>query len=80
MTTLIERKEAVKEDIEHVLEELWDLEEEEPLYKIFTRECLGSKSIQEMLQCSIAELKGLLYRHDDYAVLYLQKYDVGKSA
>ena len=41
MNSRKKRKEALKEDIKHVLEELWDLEEEEPLCKIFTREFLG---------------------------------------
>ena len=68
----------MNEEIKHALEELWDLEEEEPLCKTFTRECLGEKSIQEMLQCSKAELKDLSHRDNDDSVLYLQKCDAGK--
>ena len=49
MATRTSRKAALKEDIKHVLEELWDAEEEEPLYKIFTIECLGAKIIQKVL-------------------------------
>ena len=57
---------------------MWDLEEEEPLYKIFTRECLGTGSIQDVLQNSKAELKELSRRDDDDSVLYLQKHYMGK--
>ena len=37
------RKEALKEDIKHVLEELWDLEEEESLYKKFYERMPGNR-------------------------------------
>ena len=37
MTTRASKKAALKEDIKHVLEELWDAEEEELFYKIFSR-------------------------------------------
>ena len=33
MTTIEVIKGALKEDIKHVLEELWDAEEEQPLFK-----------------------------------------------
>ena len=78
--TRTSRKAALKEDTKNVLEELWGLEEEEPLYKIFTREFLRAKSIQEMLKYSKEELKDLSYRDDDDTILYLQKHDVGKYA
>ena len=66
-----------KEDIKHVLEELWDSEEEEPLYKIFARECLGAKHIQKVLQHSKKELKDIPRRDDDDAILCLRKHEVG---
>ena len=57
MTTRTSRKASLKEDIKHALEELWEgEEEEEPLCKILTRECLGAKIIQKMLRCSKVEL------------------------
>ena len=59
MATITAMKEALKEDIKHVLEELWDAKEEETLFKIFTRECLGAKIIQSMLGYSKVELKEL---------------------
>ena len=37
MTTRKSKKEALKEEIKHVLEELCDTEEEELFFKIFTR-------------------------------------------
>ena len=49
MTTSKSRKAALKEDIKHVLEESWDSEEEEPFYKIFTRECLNAKGMQKII-------------------------------
>ena len=50
MITSASRKADLKEDIKHVLEELWDSkEEEESLYKIFTREFLKAKITQKML-------------------------------
>ena len=57
--TIEGRKIALKEDIKYILKELWDLEEEEPLCKIFTRECLEAKIIKDVLQCSKAEIKDL---------------------
>ena len=75
MATRKSREIALKEDIKHIIEELWDLEEEKPLYKIFTRGCLGANKIQDVLQCSKEELKDLSYRDNDDSVLYLQKHD-----
>ena len=42
MTNRTSRKAALKEEIKHILEELWDAEED-PLCKIFTRGFLGEK-------------------------------------
>ena len=78
MNSRKKRKEALKEDIKHVLEELWDLEEEEPLYKIFTRKFLGVWSIQEVLQYPKAEIKDTSHRDDYDTSLYLQRHDVVK--
>ena len=80
MTTRTSRKSALKEDIKHVIEELWDLEEEEALYKIFTKEFLGAKSTQDVMRHSKVDLKDLSDRNEDDDVLYLHKCDVGKSA
>ena len=78
MTTRTTSKAALKDGIKHVLEELWDLKEEEPLYKMFTRECLGAKNIQEMLQYFKAYLEDLSCRDKDDTVLYFQKHHAGK--
>ena len=77
MTTRTSSKEALKENSKHVLEELWDAEEEEQLYKIFKRECLGAKIIQKMLCCSKEGLQDLSCREDEDFVLCLQKHKVG---
>ena len=79
MTTRISRKVALKEDINHVLEELWDAEEEEPLYKIFTRECLKTKDIPNVVRFSKADPHEISCRYDDDAVLYIEKYEVGDA-
>ena len=47
MTTRAERKAALKKDVKNVLEDLWDAEEEEPFYEIFTRECENRKGRQK---------------------------------
>ena len=74
MKTRTSRKVALKEDIKHVLEELWDDEEKEPLCKIFTRECMEEKSIQKFLRHSKTELQDLSCRDYDDAVIYLRKH------
>ena len=71
MTTRSEIKASVKEDINHVLEEMWDAEEEEPFFKIFTREC------KKVLRCSEAELQDLSHGDEDLTVYYIQKYEAG---
>ena len=45
MTTRTSRKEALKEDIKYVLEELWCADEEEPSYKIFSIECMNTENL-----------------------------------
>ena len=49
MSTRKARGKALKEDIKHSLEELWDLAEEKNLCKVLTRECLEENSIQDVL-------------------------------
>ena len=75
MTTRSEIKASVKEDINHVLEEMWDAEEEEPFFKIFTREC--KKGMQKVLRCSETELQDLSYGDEYLTIYYLQKYEAG---
>ena len=78
MSTRKVREKSLKEDIKHILEELWDLAEEKTLYKVFTIECLETNNIQDVLQHSKTELKDLSCKDDDDYVLYLQKHDMGK--
>ena len=77
MTARKSRKEALKEDIKHDLEELWDAEEKEPLWKFFTRECLNRKYVHKILRRFKAELHGLSCREDYGTVHYLKKNEVG---
>ena len=53
------RKEALKEDIKHVLEELWDAEEEDPFCKNFKRKCANAKGMKKILRHSKAKLQEL---------------------
>ena len=48
MKTGTSRKVSLKEDTKHVLEELWEAEEEESFYKIFTRECVNKKGCRKL--------------------------------
>ena len=66
MTTMVARKEALKEDVKHVLEELQDAEEEEPFFKIFTREC--EKGTKKVMRCSKVDLQDLSHRDYDLTV------------
>ena len=59
MATKTSRKAAFKEEIKHVLEELWDSEEEEPFYKIFTRVFMNAKGTQKIIRDSKTQLKDL---------------------
>ena len=77
MTTITSRKAALKEDINHVLEELWDAEEEEPFHKIFSRLYMNEKGTHKILRCSNAQLEEISCRDDDDAVHYLQKNEAG---
>ena len=71
------RKEALKEDIKHVLKELWDTEEEKTFCKIFSRECMNAKGMQKILRHYKTQLPELSYRDDYDAVHYLQNHEAG---
>ena len=72
MTTRTSRKASLKEHIKHVFGELWDAEEEDPFYKIFSREFMNTKGTQKILRHSKAQLQELSCRDDIDAVHYLQ--------
>ena len=69
----------MKEEINHILKELWIIEEEEPLYKIFTRECLKTRDIQKVVRFSKADLHELSFRDEDNTVLFLEKHETGDA-
>ena len=77
MNARVERKAVFKEDVKHVLEELFDAEEEEPFYKILIRECQNGKGTQKVLRYSKAELQDFLHRDNDGTVHCLRKHEVG---
>ena len=51
------RRADIKEDIKHILEEVWDVFPEEPFYKIFS--VAAQKGISHALKLPNDELKGL---------------------
>ena len=59
MTIRVAKKSALKEDIKYFLEERWDLEIEQLLFKIFTRDFLGVNSIHSMLGFNTQDHNGL---------------------
>ena len=63
VTTRTSRKSALKKDVKCVLEELWDAEEEELFYKIFTIEC--QKGTQKVLRHSKSDIQDISCRDDD---------------
>ena len=69
------RNAALKEDVKHLLEELWDAEEDETFYKIFTRGT--KKGTHKFVNFSKDELKDLSYREDDGSVHRLRLDEVG---
>ena len=75
MTNKEKSKEALKEDIKHLLEEIWDTEEGEMFYNIFTRE--SAKETHKVLRCSKEEVQQLSCREDDGSVCYLKKHQSG---
>ena len=69
------RKAALKEDVKHLLEELWDAEEDEMFYKIFTRET--KRGVHKFIIFSKDKLKDLSCREDDVFVYHIQLHEVG---
>ena len=69
------RRVDIKEDIKHILEELWDVFPEEPFYKIFTKE--AQKWISHALTIPKDELKGLKSKDDNGDDVYLSPSEVG---
>ena len=74
-STRSRKQAALKEDVKHLLEELWDAEEKDALYKIFTKE--SKKGTQKVLSYSKEELQDLSCVKDDGTVLHLEKHEVG---
>ena len=75
--TRVKANAALKEDIKHVLEELWGIEEEEPFYKIFTKRCIGAKSVHYVAASDKAELEKLTHE-DEEGIFYLEDYEINK--
>ena len=73
MATRESRKVALKEDIKNILEEPWRIEEEEPLCKIFTGECMKTRDIQKVLRFSKTDLNDISCREDEDTVNFLEK-------
>ena len=67
------RNAALKEDVKHLLEELWDADE--IFCKIFTRGT--KKGVRKFLNFSKDELKDLSHREDDGSVHHLRLDEVG---
>ena len=76
MTTRESIKIVLKEEIKYILEELWRIEEDELLCKIFTRECMKTRDIQKVLRLSKEELNELSHAEDDDTVTFLEKHEV----
>ena len=70
------RREETKEDINHVLEEVWDFDPEENFYKIFPRK--ERKGIQDATDLSKEELKDLTWRENNVDVSKLEPREIGK--
>ena len=71
------RKAVLKEDVRHLLEELWDIEEDDMFYKFFTR--YTNRGMQQFINCSKDELQDLSYREDDGSIHHLQLHEVGDA-
>ena len=76
MSTRESRKIALNEDIKHILEERWRIDEHEPLYKMFTKECMTTKDIKKVLWFSKADFNKLSCKEDDNTVAFLEKHEV----
>ena len=69
-------KDAIKEDIKHVIEELWGVEPEDIPYKIFTREVkLG---IDDCLALPKEELHKILCRIESGDAVHLNSVDTSR--
>ena len=77
MTTRTSRKEGLKEDIKHVIEDLWEVEEKELFCKIFARECVNAKGTQKILQCFKSQLYDVSCFDEDDDVHHLQHHEAG---
>ena len=75
MTTKEKRKVALKEEVKHLLGELWEAEEEDFFYKLFTRE--HEKGKHKFLLYSKEELQELFCIEDDGTIHYLQRHETG---
>ena len=69
-------KENNKEDVKHILEEVWDFSPEECFYKIFKRET--SKGIQDILDLSKDDLRALEWVDNKGDIVNLSASEVGK--
>ena len=69
------RRADIKEDIKHILEEVWDIFPEEPFYKIFTKE--ASRGISRALKFSKDDLRSLKLKDDSGDDVYLTPSEVG---
>ena len=63
------KNEALKEDIKHILEDLWGVEKEDALHKIITME--ARRGIQKVLCYSIEDFNDLSCVDEDGTVLRL---------
>ena len=73
MITKESRKTALKEDIEHIIEELWRIRERELLCKIVTGEFLKTKDIQKVVLFSKTCLHDISCRDKDD----IEKHETG---
>ena len=75
-TSRDQRNQAIKEDIKHLLEEIWDCDLDEPFREAFSRE--ANKSIHRILHKSRVELVELIYQEDNDALYKLKSHEVGE--
>ena len=68
-------KSATQEDENHLLEEIWDADPEEPLCKIIKKET--AKGIHKLLVCSREALAGLSCREDEGSISTFVMHKVG---
>ena len=75
--TRSEKRIIEKEDAVHILDNLWDADEEDALYKIFLKQA-SKQGMLEFLLHSKEELQELSYVELDESELQLQKHEIGK--